>query len=205
MIKVQRFTLLGKTLVGILTALLLSSCGGSFFPGANTIVSIALSPASATVKPEATQQFTATATYGNNSTGDVTSSVTWTSSATNVATINSSGLATAVALGTTTITAKSGSVTGTGTMTVTNKTITSITVNPANSILTSGQQQQFTATAIYSDGSIGDISSSVSWSSTESAIATITNTGLVTAVSTGSTTIGASLNGITGTTLLTVE
>ena len=89
----------GKIISGVLCALLLSSCG-QFFPGSNTIVSLALSPTSAQIKPTGTQQFSATATYGNNSTGDVSSSVTWTSSNVNIATINTSGLATAVAIGT---------------------------------------------------------------------------------------------------------
>ena len=83
-----------KVVAGLACALLLASCG-QFFPGSKTIVSLAVAPASAQVKPGANQQFSATATYGNNSTGDVSSSVTWTSSSTGIATINTSGLATA--------------------------------------------------------------------------------------------------------------
>ena len=105
----HRLTWLGRLGAGLLAAILLSSCGG-FFPSANTIVSISLSPASAIILPGNTQQFTATGTLGNNTVSNVSSHVTWTSSAPNIATIDSSGLATAVALGTTTITATSGNL-----------------------------------------------------------------------------------------------
>src|SRR5580698_7019289 len=103
MISVKWFSKIAAVLT---TTFLLSSCG-AFFPASDQIVSLSLSPTNAYVLPQGTQQFSATATFGNNTTGDVTSQVAWTSSATNIATINSSGLATAVALGTSTITAKS--------------------------------------------------------------------------------------------------
>jgi uncharacterized protein YjdB len=196
---------LGRIAAGFLVALVLTSCGG-FFPSSDTIISITLSPTSAQIMPQGTQQYSATGTFGNNTTGDVTSQVTWTSSATNIATISTSGLATAVALGSTNITATSGSVTSTASpLTVSSKIITTITVNPQNATIISGQQQQFTATATYSDGSNGDITTSSTWSSSVVSVATITTTGLASGISTGTTTISASLGGFTGTTSLNVQ
>ena len=206
MIKVQRLTWIGKLAAGLLVTLMAASCG-QFFPSSNTIVSITLSPTSAQIKPTATQQYTATGTFGDNSTGDVTSQVTWVSSATNIATISTAGLATAVALGTTNITAKSGSVISPASvLTVSNKTIVSISVSPQNLTLTAGSQQQYTAQASYSDGSFGDITNSVTWNSSSTLVATITSPGgLATAVATGTTTITAALSGVIGTTQLTVQ
>jgi uncharacterized protein YjdB len=205
---VQRLLWCGKFAAGILTVLLLSSCGGGFFPSSTEITAISLSPASAFLTPTTTQQFTATATFGNNTNGDVTSQVTWTSSSPGVATINSSGLATGVALGSTTITAKSNnsSVTATAPVTVSSKTITSIAVTPADpSIsLSEGQQQQFTAMATYSDGSMGNITTTATWTSSATTVATISSTGLASPVSIGSVTISASLGGALGDTSLTV-
>jgi uncharacterized protein YjdB len=89
---------------------------------AATLVSIAITPPSATIAVAATQQFTATGTYTDTSTQDLTNTVVWTSSDTSVATINNAspyGLATAVSAGTTTISAASGSVQSTGTITLT--------------------------------------------------------------------------------------
>jgi uncharacterized protein YjdB len=202
---VIRFNSFGKILSGSLCALLLSSCG-QFFPGSMTIVSLALSPTSAQIKPGANTQFSATATYGNNSTGDVSSSVTWTSSNISIATINTSGLVTAVAIGSTNITAKSGSVVSPiALVTVSNKTISVITVSPQNLTLSSGGQQQYTANATYSDGSNGDITNSVTWGSSSASVATITSGGFVTAVGSGTSTISAALGGIIGTSTLTVQ
>ncbi len=190
----------------IVMAMLLSSCGG-FFPASDAVVSISLSPGSAWVKPQGTQQFTATATFGNNSTGDVTSKVSWSSSNQSIATISSSGLATGVALGTATLTAKSynSSVTATAPITVSSKTITAITVSPQNQTLSisAGQTQlQFTAVATFSDNTTGNVPAE--WTSSDTTVSTITSSGLALAINAGTTTISASAGGVVGTTQLTI-
>jgi hypothetical protein len=86
---------------------------------ARKLVSIAVTPASPSVSVGKAQQFTATGTYSDGGTGDITSTAAWTSSATSVATIDSKGLSTAVAAGTSTISAAQGGVTGSTTLTVT--------------------------------------------------------------------------------------
>ena len=62
---------------------------------ATTLVSITVSPSSLTAPVGGSQQFTATGHFSDGSTRDLTASVTWISSAPAVATISSSGLATA--------------------------------------------------------------------------------------------------------------
>ena len=81
-------------------------------------VSIKVSPTSSSISDGATQQFTATATFKDGSTQDLTTSVTWSSSDTTRATINSSGLATALAIGRPQLTATLGSVSGSATLIV---------------------------------------------------------------------------------------
>ena len=90
----------------------------SYFPTNVTVgsipavlVSLAVTPANPTVALGATQPFTATGTYSDATTKDLTTTVTWTSSVPATATINTSGVATAVGLGTTAITARLGEVT----------------------------------------------------------------------------------------------
>jgi hypothetical protein len=73
--------------------------------------SIAVSANSASLAYSNTEQFTATGTYSDSSTANLTSQVAWSSSAAGVATIATGGLATAVAAGQTNITAAQGSVT----------------------------------------------------------------------------------------------
>ena len=89
----------------ILLGLAVALVGCANTPGLD---SVAVSPSSQSVQVGQTIQFTATGTFGNArkpSYQDVTKSVTWSSTQPSVATVNASGLATAVAAGTTTITA----------------------------------------------------------------------------------------------------
>jgi hypothetical protein len=84
----------------------------------------------------------------------------------------------------------------------------SIAATPANLSLDSGTTEKFTAIGTYSDDTTKDITTSVTWSSSNTAVATISNTtgsnGLATMLVMGTTTITASLDGISGSTLLTV-
>ncbi|MDA8430935.1 MAG: DUF4082 domain-containing protein [Geobacteraceae bacterium] len=82
--------------------------------------------------------------------------------------------------------------------------LTSLTVTPANQRIAIGTVQQFTATGIYSDGSTQNLTSQVTWNSSDTGVATITGTGLVTASTTGVAAVSATLNGISGSTNLTV-
>ncbi len=85
---------------------------------APTLTSIAVTPVNQTIPLGSTQSFTATGTYSDSSTQNITSSVTWASSNTNVATITAAGIATAVASGSTTISATQGGITGSTTLNV---------------------------------------------------------------------------------------
>ena len=182
----------------------LPACG-QFFPSADQIVSLTISPLNSVILPNGTQQYAATATYGNNTTGDATDTVTWSSSTSNIATISATGLATGgTTLGTTTITAKSGSVFASTGLTVSNQTVTSVTVSPSTVNLTSGGSQQLTATANLSNNGTQDVTSSATWSSSNTGVATVSG-GLVTAISTGSATITATYGGQTGTASVSVQ
>lgn len=84
----------------------------------------------------------------------------------------------------------------------------SIRVTPADQSILLGQTEQFVATGIYSNGPERDITSQVNWTSSNTAVATISNgpvtNGLVTSVSIGATTITATYSGISGSSLLKV-
>jgi len=84
--------------------------------------------------------------------------------------------------------------------------LVSIEVTPADSQIPAlGQTQQFTATGTYDDGSSADITESVTWSSTDTSVATIDASGLATPVAEGFTIIDASLGEVTNGTGLVVE
>jgi hypothetical protein len=115
----------GAISLGVASLLMFGCGGGSPAPSASsspsvpTLSSIQESPSGAPVQVGNTQQFTATGTFSDGSTKDISYSVSWKSSDTAVATINSTGLVTAAALGNSTITATSGSITSTGAVIVT--------------------------------------------------------------------------------------
>jgi hypothetical protein len=173
---------------------------------APTLTSIAVTPANPRIVAGGTQQFKATGTYSDGSTQDVTSQATWSSTTTTVATIGTGGLASAVSAGSTTISAKLAGVTGSTTLTVqTPPTLTSIAVTPATPTIVAGGTQQFAATGTYSDGSTQNVTTQATWSSRTTTVATISPSGLATALSAGSTTISATLTGVTGSTTFTVQ
>jgi hypothetical protein len=167
------------------------------------LISISVTPAPVSIAVGTDQQFSAVGSFDDGSTQLLTA-VTWSSSSSSVATINSAGLATGVGPGTATITATSGSVNGTAGLTVTAATVTFITITPANSNMPVSTTKQFTATASFSDGSSEDVTASVLWGSSTPAVASINNQGLVSSVASGSTTISAVLGSVTGSTNLTV-
>lgn len=76
-------------------------------------------------------------------------------------------------------------------------------MNPSIS-LSGISTQQFTATGKYSDNSTQDLTSTVTWSSSDNTIATISATGLASAVRQESATIQAALGSVNGSALLTV-
>lgn len=177
-----------------------------------TLVSIAVIPANPSIANGTSQQFTATGTYTDNSTSDLTSSVAWGSANLNVASISnasgSNGLACALAQGSTTITATLGSLSGSTGLNVTPATLVSIAVIPANPSIANGTVQQFAAIGTYTDTSTQPLTTSVNWSSSNSGVATISNAagsnGLASTVAPGSSTITATLGSVSGSTGLTV-
>ena len=148
-----------------------------------------MTPANPSIAAGLTQQFTATGTYSDSSTADLTGSVTWASADPADATIDTTGLATGVAVGTATISATLGIVSGSTILTVTAATLQSIAVTPANPSIAAGLTQQFTATGTYTDASHRRPHRPVTWASGTTATATIGATsGLATGVAAGTST-----------------
>ena len=81
----------------------------------------------------------------------------------------------------------------------------SITVSLASATVMVGDTQQLTATLNISDGTSHDITASVTWSTSDEAVATVDSSGLVTTVGAGTATITATGEGFTSTADVTVE
>lgn len=178
------------------------SCYQAITPSAiRELSSLAVSPSTLEIEVDSTQQFTATGTFADDTTDDISSLVTWTSSDTDALSISSAGLATALAAGTGTVTATYdilSSNAATFSSGTTSLVLSAITITPNNPMMSlNSETLQFTAEATYEDASSADITSSVTWHSSDSSVGTLDSSGLFTALTSGSTDITASLNGIT--------
>jgi hypothetical protein len=170
-----------------------------------SLQAIAVTPSVSSLQALAAQQYTAVCTYSDGSTTDCTSSVTWSSSAIGVVTINSSGVATGVAQGSATIIAASGGVQGQGSVTVTATVLQTIYVTPGTLAATVGSTQQFKATALFSDLSSADVTSQVSWFSSNPVVLATNSTGLVSMMVPGNAAVIATSGGVAGQAMVTVS
>ena len=186
-----------------------SAESGTLTVTAATLASISVTPASPTTPLGVNQSFIATGTYTDTSRQDITTQVTWDSTNTGIATISnaagSEGETTPVAVGSTTISASFAGVSSndsaeSSTLTVTAAELVSIVVTPTNPSTALGVNVDFTATAVYTDASTQDITTQVTWASTDTGIATISNAagrqGETTTVAVGNTVISASFGGV---------
>lgn len=165
------------------------------------VASVTVAPASATVAVGGAQQLTATTldANGNPLTGRT---ITWTTNASAVATVDANGLVTGVAAGSATITATSEGKSGSSAITVLTP-VASVSVSPASATVSVGSTVQLSATAL--DGNGAPVAGwPVSWASGNPAVATVSASGFVTAVGGGSVTITATSGGKSGTSAITV-
>ncbi|PRC94818.1 Ig-like domain-containing protein [Solimicrobium silvestre] len=167
-----------------------------------TLQSINVTPTSSSMAIGSTRQYIATGKYSDG-TSQAIQSPTWSSSSIANATISSTGLATSLQPGNTEITASSNGVTGSANLTITAASLQSIVVTASSTNIPLTFTEQFLATGHYSDGSTQELPSAI-WSSSANTVATVNSTGLVTSTQSGSTTISASVNGITGSLAISV-
>lgn len=135
---------------------------------------------------------------------DVTAQAAWATSNPAVVTV-SGGLVTAVAgSGSAEISAAYQGFTATTTVETTGPILASATVTPDAVALRIGQTAQLNASADYSDGSKSDVTNLAAWSSSNLSVATVSNTGVVTAKAAGQATITATYGNKSDSTVVTV-
>jgi hypothetical protein len=192
-------------LVPIGFVLFLSGCGGSGTANVSpppTIATVTVSPATATIAPGQTGQFSVTA---KDASGSAISGVafTWSSDTPAVVKVDTNGLATGVSQGTAHVVATAAGVSGSAAVNVT-AAVASISVSPSNATITVGKTVQFSATAMDSSGAtISGVT--FAWTSDTPSAAIVNSSGLATGVSEGSAHITATVSGIIGAAALTVN
>jgi Bacterial Ig-like domain (group 2) len=168
------------------------------------LVSIRVAPPSISLTPNHSVQLSATGTFSDSTTQDLTSVVSWVSSPTGIVRISSGGLLTAQALGTATVNATSNALSSGDTVTVVAPTLQSIFVISGEESVPLGKSLQLSATGQYNDGSTQDLTGSVQWASSNPAILSIGSSGMATANAIGSVAVVAALGTIKGATPLAV-
>ncbi|MFN8574458.1 MAG: Ig-like domain-containing protein [Gemmatimonadaceae bacterium] len=199
----MRRTALGLT--SILFAGIIVGCGGKDASGPASIGTVSLSMANPVINEGQTGQVLATVadTRGQALSGR---SLTWTSSSPTIATVDANGLVTGVLAGTATITARDPATNGTasGTLGITvHAVVGQVQVTGATSPVMVGQTLALSA-AVSSTTNHPITDRTVSWSSSDQAVATVTSDGNLTGVSAGTSTVQATVDGVSGTLQLTI-
>ncbi len=168
------------------------------------VASVTVSPSSASIVVGDSVQLNATPKDSQGHT--LPNPVTWASASPTKATVSTTGWVKGVAPGpNVTITATSGGQHGTASVSVIADLAVSVTVTPPNPTITQGSTTQMTATA--KDASNATLTGhGVTWSSSKPSVASVDqNSGVVTALDSGSTIISAKVDTATGSTTLTVN
>jgi hypothetical protein len=164
-----------------------------------TLKSIVISPTNTNLKQGSTVQLTAVGTNSDNTTVNLTSLVTWSSSNAS-ATVNSTGLVTAQSDGSTTINATYQSIQSNASA-ISVIGITSLIISTAATTTHIRDTTiPYTATINYNDGSTQDVTTLASWNSFDNGIASIDNNGVATIHNSGTTNINATYSGVTSNT-----
>ena len=167
--------------------------------------SIQITPSSVTATAGATWQFTAIGYYAQHNhapkTRDITNTVTWAASSTQMVTVSSTGFATVtgISYGNTTVSASApgfnGIIVGTANVTVPKPTTAAVgaaTGLVIKKTVSLDGSVQFTATGKNSDGSPVELTGELKWTSSDSDVASIDSaTGMATSIGAGRTTITA--------------
>lgn len=169
------------------TVAIMASCGGKNGLCDLTIIapvkSVAISPASLSLGVGDVTTVSAVFTPSN----ATNKKITWSSSNPSVATIDQNGVVTAVRAGNTTITVttEDGHKTATCPVSVHNVQVSSVSVTPTTLELPKGETADLIATVLPENAT----DKSITWSTSDASVATVSNSGKVTAVDEGTATI----------------
>ena len=130
-----------------------------------TLTQLIITPSSPVLSLGRSQNFTVNGVFSDGSVQDVSNQVTWTSSQPSVALPPNNGATTALAVGQTQLEASIGNIQATTTLTVTGAVLQSLEIQGGDTLGAPGGSRQFVALGTFSDGSVFDLTSQVTWSS----------------------------------------
>lgn len=168
------------------------------------LVSIAVTPNGSSLPAGKAESLSAVGTFSDGTQQNLTQSAAWSSSAPSVAAVSNVGAVAAKTIGSTTISAAVGSVSGNAALSVTPAVIVGLNVSPTPTSLLLGKSAQLDAVATFSDGSTQDVTTTATWSSQQPAIVAVNTAGLISAQQAGAAAVLASSGGVNGSAAITV-
>ena len=199
--------------IGLILASLLTGCSDSSDSNKGvTYKKLAVEPPLATLDIGSSERFIALVTDSENVVKDVSDQVTWylefdSGILEPVDSPEHPGLSFALAVmsGQDNLVAALGSLSAKSAINVVEAELIELTVTPNSADMLVASEQAFTAEGEYDDGHTEDLTDESTWSSGESSIVSITDEGVATAQEKGSTSISASLDGLSNTANITVH
>lgn len=142
------------------------------------LVELTVSPADASVAAGLEQAYQAYARYSDGSSKEVTLESSWQSSETDIATVDSQGVAHTLVTGSTEIQASYKSLSAKASLFVNEPILVDLQVTPVSSMININESQQYVARAFYSDGYSNDVSTASTWRLADDSIAHIVPSGV---------------------------
>lgn len=163
-----------------------------------SLISLSISPSTATLPLGIQARLIATGTFSDSSTRDVSSSVIWSSSNPTVATVAQDGQLKSNAVGAATVSAAQGKIACSANVTVSDAALTAIAVSADSMILAIGRKDQLKAQGTFTDGTSREITNTVTWSSSSPSVVVISPGGVAQAKGVGTANVIAALGSVSG-------
>jgi hypothetical protein len=184
---------LEKIIPGIF-GILLSACGGGTHVSSNShLIRISIRPGDSALSVGQTLQLSAVGTYDDGTTNDRMAQMQWASSNAAIASVSSTGMLQAKAVGAVAISASIEGLTASINISVKSAAPQSVAITPAPVAITVGQSLQLTVIAALSDGTHQDVTQAVTWTISDPSIIAIDATGVVNALKIGASNFVANL------------
>ncbi len=195
----HRTNMYAKTILLCSLPILLSACGGSIHISAGPqLTRISIAPNRSTMSLGQTVQLSVSGTYSDGTSKDQTAQAQWSSSNASIAAVTATGVVQASAVGAASIAASFNGLTASINVTVDSAAPQSIAITPSPVLLTLGQTTQLAVTATLTDGTVKDVTHTVTWNISDPSFITIDVNGLVKALKVGASNFTASLVGSLG-------
>jgi|HubBroStandDraft_6_1064221.scaffolds.fasta_scaffold03625_12 hypothetical protein len=167
------------------------------------LISLSISPSTTTLPLGKGTQLIATGRFTDNSSHDISGSVTWTSSNPTVAAVAQDGQLKSNAVGAATVSAIQGTIASSANVTISDAALAAIVIGTDSTVLAVGRKAQLKAQGTFTDGTSREITNAVTWSSSSPNVVAISPGGVAQAKAVGTASVSAALGPVSSAQALT--